>query len=536
MLKYGLILIKNIHCRRFLSLLFLTLRRNPVCGTKMKRRTIWSIAIVMGVCFLTLLYLQVRYFEDVMDMRREQFGRSVQLALYRSAYNLELRETQQGLKRALIELETDSADTSSVDDSLRVAHAFDLLTRPYGLAVRKNALDDKAWRGNEVRIDTSAEQLKRTVRERFLHGQRLVNEVVYNLLYEAGEKPLQERVDCEALDNDIQRQLKYVGVTIPFHIRVMTSDGREIYRCADYSDIGAEIIYKQMLFPNDVQQQMGVVAIHFPEVERYLFASVKFMMPAIAFTIVLLLVFIFTVYTIFRQKRLSEIKNDFINNMTHEFKTPLSSISLAAQMLGDDKIRKTEPMIAHLSGVIVQETKRMRFQVEKVLQMSLLEDRSDTFKSKEVDIHVLIEEAVSVFRLKVEAGGGTIDTSLLAENHVMHADPMHVTNVIFNLMDNAVKYQHPDRALHLSVSTQNKGEALVITVADNGIGIRRENLKNIFDKFYRVGHGNLHDVKGFGLGLAYVRNVVRYHKGTIRAESHFGEGSRFIIHLPLDKK
>lgn len=500
----------------------------------MRRRVIWIIAIVIGLCFSALIYLQVHYIEDVEEMRREQFDGIVQRALYRAAYHLELKGTQQELKRALIEIESDSLQAKSIVDSVELSRSFDVLVQSQKRIASKNSPEDKVWRGNEVKIDASAERLKRTVRERFLHGQRLVNEVVYNLLYEAGDRPLHDRMDCEAFDNDIRRQLRYGGIEIPYHIRVLTGDGREIYRCADYSEKGAEVIYKQILFPNDSQQQVGVVMIHFPEMERYIFASVKFMIPAIVFTVVLLIIFIITIYTIFRQKRLSEIKHDFINNMTHEFKTPLSSISLAAQMLGDDKIVKnSDPMIARLSEVIVQETNRMRFQVEKVLQMSLLEGRTDTFKTKEVDIHLLIDDVVSVLRLKVEAGGGTIDTSLEASRHILLADSMHITNVLFNLMDNAVKYQHPDRMLHLSVTTQNKGDYLVISVNDNGIGIRREDLKNIFEKFYRVGHGNRHDVKGFGLGLAYVRSVIKYHKGTIRAESQFGEGSHFIIQLPI---
>lgn len=501
----------------------------------MKRRTIWAIAAVMGVCFLALIYLQVRYVENVEEMRREQFDGAVQRALYRAAYHLELKGTQQELKRALIEME--SEDTTGVPvDSAALARSFDVLMqsqRRSRMAIRP---EEKVWRGDEVKIDAAAERLKHTVREHFLHGQRLVNEVVYNLLYEAGERPLSERMDCEAFDNDIRRQLKYGGIELTYHIRVTTSDGREIYRCADYSEKGGEVVYKQVLFPDDSRQQIGVAMIHFPEMERYIFASVKFMIPALVFTVVLLIVFIFTIYTIFRQKRLSEIKHDFINNMTHEFKTPLSSISLAAQMLGDEKIvKKADPMIAHLSGVIVQETNRMRFQVEKVLQMSLLEDRADTFKIKKVDLHALIDEVVAVFRLKVEAGGGTIETRLGAEHHMVQADPMHLTNVLFNLMDNAVKYQHPERKLCLVVTTNDRGGSIVVAIEDNGIGIKREHLKGIFEKFYRVGHGNVHDVKGFGLGLAYVRSVIRQHRGTIRAESDFGEGSRFIIQLPVNK-
>ena len=258
------------------------------------------------------------------------------------------------------------------------------------------------------------------------------------------------------------------------------------------------------------------------------------MIPAIIFTLMLLIVFIFTIWSIFRQKRLTEIKNDFINNMTHEFKTPISTISLAAQMLRDPSVTKSETMFKHISGVIVDETKRLRFQVEKVLQMSMFDRKATTFKRKEVDANVLMQETVNTFRLKVEASGGKIDAHLDAEDAIVFVDEMHFTNVIFNLMDNAVKYKAEDRELNLTVTTHNESDdKLVITIADNGIGIKREDLKKIFEKFYRVHTGNRHDVKGFGLGLAYVHNVVKALGGSIHAESEYGKGTKFIITLPL---
>ena len=193
------------------------------------------------------------------------------------------------------------------------------------------------------------------------------------------------------------------------------------------------------------------------------------------------------------------MKNDFINNMTHEFKTPISTISLAAQMLKDPAVGKSPQMFQHISGVINDETKRLRFQVEKVRY------------------------------------NGKITSNLEATDPVIFADEMHITNVIFNLMDNAVKYKKPEEDLELKVRTWNESGKLMISIQDNGIGIKKENLKKIFEKFYRVHTGNLHDVKGFGLGLAYVRKIILDHKGTIRAESDLNVGTKFIIALPLLK-
>jgi signal transduction histidine kinase len=230
----------------------------------------------------------------------------------------------------------------------------------------------------------------------------------------------------------------------------------------------------------------------------------------------------------------SEIKNDFINNMTHEFKTPISTISLAAQMLQDPAVAKSPSMFGKLSGVIASETKRLRFQVDKVLQMSMFESRDNTsLKMKELDANELITGVINTFAVKVEQGGGKIISSLDADDPFVYVDEMHFTNVVFNLMDNAVKYKRQDEPLLLNIHTWNANGNFMLSIQDNGIGISKENIKKIFDKFYRVHTGNLHDVKGFGLGLAYVKQIIQAHKGSIRAESEIGVGTNFIIVLPL---
>jgi two-component system phosphate regulon sensor histidine kinase PhoR len=280
---------------------------------------------------------------------------------------------------------------------------------------------------------------------------------------------------------------------------------------------------------------MGLVNVHFPTMDSYIFSSVRFMIPSVVFTFVLLVTSIFTIYIIFRQKKLTEIKNDFINNMTHEFKTPISTISLAAQMLQDPAVGKSPAMFKHISGVINDETKRLRFQVEKVLQMSMFERQKAVLKRKELNANDLITGVVKTFALKVEKNNGSITTELNSECPWIFVDEMHFTNVIFNLLDNAVKYKKPESELNLHVRTWDESGKLYISIEDNGIGIKKENLKKIFDKLYRVHTGNLHDVKGFGLGLAYVKKIIQDHKGTIRAESELNVGTKFIIVLPTLK-
>jgi two-component system phosphate regulon sensor histidine kinase PhoR len=344
---------------------------------------------------------------------------------------------------------------------------------------------------------------------------------------------LKERVNFRLLDRDIKVELLNNGINIPYHFTVETSDGREVYRCPDYTDEGREHVYSQTLFNNDPSPKMGVVKIHFPDMNSYIFSSVRFMIPSMIFTVVLLITFVFTIVVIFRQKRYSEIKNDFINNMTHELKTPISSISLAAQMLNDDSVDKSPAILKHLGGIINDESKRLRFLVEKVLQMSMFDRKTASFKKKELDLNELLENIASSFSLRVEHTGGKIYTEIEAVDSAIYVDEVHFQNAITNLMDNAVKYRKPDEPLDLYIRTWNEKEHLCFSIRDTGLGIKKENVKKIFDKFYRVHTGNVHDVKGFGLGLAYVKKIINLHEGEIKCESELGKGTTFTIKLPI---
>ena len=374
-------------------------------------------------------------------------------------------------------------------------------------------------RGKNSSISEVSQSLREIVKNRYVYQRALLDDVVYNILYTASDKPLEDRINFKQLDQDIKSEFANSGIELPYHFRVTTSDGKEIYRCPDYETKGEEQVYTQVLFRNDPSSKVGIVKVHFPNLSRYITSSVRFMVPALIFTGVLLVTFIFTIFSLVRQKKLSEMKNDFIHHLTHEFKTPISTISLAAQMLNDESVAKSPTMVRHTTKIINDETKRLRMQVEKVLQMSLF-DRGgglNNLKKEELDIDALIASVVDTFNLKVQR------------------DKMHLTNVFFNLMDNAVKYRREDTNLELEVKTWNDGDKLNISIQDNGIGIKKDDVKRIFEKFYRVQNGNRHDVKGFGLGLAYVKTIITAHKGDIRAESELGKGTKFIITLPTIK-
>jgi signal transduction histidine kinase len=264
----------------------------------------------------------------------------------------------------------------------------------------------------------------------------------------------------------------------------------------------------------------------------------RFAVTSIIITVILFLTFVAAILLLFHQKKVNELRTDFMNNMTHEFKTPISSISLAAQMLCDDSINSSPVMMKRISKTIVDETKRLSFQVEKILQISLLENEKSIMKFNDCDINQIVDNVVDNFKIKVKSKGGNIVADLKATNPWATVDELRFTNIIFNLLDNAVEYSKQDEALELKVRTYNNEneDSLYVTIEYNGIGIKKEHLRKIFDKFHRVPTGNVHNVKGFGLGLAYVKKMVQKHNGTIKAESEPNIGTIFTITIPTIKK
>ncbi len=516
----------------------------------MKKWWIIVVGAIVAVSFCGLLALQGRYAEMMVKMRRNQFDESVKRSLDQAARDLEHSETYHYLDSIVSEYSDEliALDTSAVHP---LAHGIYNPTLTGMLSQREamkagnepslmphalnSPINFRLQANGEDAISQSAENFQRAVRNAYVYQRSVLDRVIYAIMYNASQKSFEERISPRFLDACLRMSLERNGVTLPFHFRVCTSDGREVYRCPDYDDTGSRYSYTQTLFSNDPSTKMGVVVVHFPGRGKYLVSLVGMMAPTMVFTVILFLIFIVTVYLLVHQRKVTEMKNDFVNNMTHEFKTPISSISLAAQMLADKSVRKTETMYERLGNVIYNESKRLRFQVEKVLQMSLYESASIALKPVELNADETIDSVVRIFTLKVEQSGGSIETRLEAENPIVSVDEMHFTNVVFNLMENAVKYRRDDVALKLTIITYNSDDNYCLSVEDNGIGLRKEDLKQIFERFYRVHTGNRHNVKGFGLGLAYVKKMVELHHGTIKAESEYGKWTRFIITIPNTK-
>jgi len=507
----------------------------------MKKRTIFLLGVIMAISFFGLIILQANYLKLTADMRAEQFNESVKKSLYEVVRILEEEETLQYLNKNLsvpsqrtritvkpgIHNHAYSMKQNSLEDSINVSYSCTRVQPKVFISMKH---------GSNT-IQESSRILQNKLRERYIQERALLDDILIRLLSESYVRPIEERIDFQQLNEILDRELDFNGLNLPHYFSVINKNGKELYRSKGFetveSDEEKEEYYTQILFPNDPNPQPNYIRVYFPTKQNYILSSITLTLPSVLFTSLLLFTFILTIVIISRQKRLSEMRTDFMNNMTHELKTPVSSISLASQMLNDKSISKTPAMIEQLSGVIRSETKRLTQQIDKVLQMSIFEKESTALKMEEMDINEMILNISSNFAIKVENTGGKIELDLDAEDCFALVDEIHFTNIVYNLMDNALKYSRGPLNLHLK--TWNEKNNLLISIQDNGIGMKKSDQKRIFDKFYRVSTGNVHNVKGFGLGLAYVKKVVTDHKGTIRVESELNVGTKFIISIPLKK-
>ncbi|GAB4480744.1 MAG: HAMP domain-containing sensor histidine kinase [Thermoflexibacter sp.] len=275
--------------------------------------------------------------------------------------------------------------------------------------------------------------------------------------------------------------------------------------------------------------------VRFPNKTTYLASEMEIWIFSSFILLVVVIFFGYTLFAIFKQKRLAEIQKDFINNMTHEFKTPIATISISADVLSNPNIVQSPERLSNYVSIIKNENNRLKSQVERVLQLAKLEKKELELKKEKIDLHEFIKDTTTSFALKIKEGKidnkiGELVYDLQATHYQIQADKVHLTNLLYNLLDNGVKYC--DKAPHIEIVTKNKANKLLLSVKDNGIGVDKKYQKRIFEKFFRVPTGNLHDVKGFGLGLNYVKSVVQAHKWKMSLESSLGQGSKFTIEIP----
>jgi signal transduction histidine kinase len=375
--------------------------------------------------------------------------------------------------------------------------------------------------------------VRRELRTQVAKQEYFVDHIVKKMLMEEGE--VLENISGGMIEASLSEKLTSRGVGYPFEYAVYEMGHKPIFSSENFNEYEQCRYFRRSLFPSSVFNRFVYISVYFPEEKQLLRKSMGIMGgSSLTITLFIIIMFSLTLYIMFKQKRLSEMKNDFVNNMTHELKTPISTISLASQMLNDRSIPDEQKNLGHISRIIQTESRQLGYQVERVLQMAIFDHGELKLKREPVDMHDIIETVAQNFLLQMDKRGGKLEFQPEADQSVVTGDLMHLTNVVSNLMENALKYT--SRNPEITISTLNENNSIVVSVTDNGIGISKEDQKRIFDKFYRVPTGNVHNVKGFGLGLSYVKLIVEEHGGSIRIKSESNKGSRFDIHLPLEEQ
>ena len=489
----------------------------------MKKKTIWTLIVLMVITFGALVFLQFRYLKTTSAMSEERFNDAVKASMLQTVTLLEENEALKYLAQTLDENDYNYSPKEKQGNS---GENYGL-TKPDGIKLSTSH--------GKATIEETSKILQEKFQKNFSRSKTILDQAVFRWLRDKENKDVSERIDFSELNGVLETIFKNNNIDLPFKYSITDKSGRVIYQSNITINTKGKPnndVYTQELFPSE-EHHDAYLKVVFPTKQNFIRNSFNLVLPSLGVILLTLAIFIIAIIIIFRQKQLNNMKNDFVNNMTHEFKTPISTISLASQMLQDTSVGKTPETLKHISNVIRDETKRLSLQVEKVLQMSVFERDKTSLKLTEIHINNLIKEIIGNFSLKVTSKGGKIISNLKAQQDLGYVDEIHFTNVIFNLMDNALKYC--DKTPILTIETWDDKENIVISVEDNGIGMKKDDLKKIFEKFYRVSTGNLHNVKGFGLGLAYVKKMVEDHHGTIKVESELGIGTKFIITIPTLK-
>ena len=360
--------------------------------------------------------------------------------------------------------------------------------------------------------------------------------VLQDLAQEFGsaKTPLNKRIQSNIVNQLLRKELQNKGITGSFTYKIQQGNAKnKVYTSTEtneHSHTGE--VYKTQLFPKEMIKESGWLLLSFPNKSNYILANMAWIMALSGGLLLILLgSFGYTLQLILKQKKVSEMKTDFINNMTHEFKTPVATIMIASEALKDEELSGGRAQIERLATIIYDENIRLGNHIERVLHLAKVDKEDFKLENRAIELNTLIAAVADSMSLQLEKQKAKIQLALQAKNDVVFADELHLSNVLFNLIDNALKYCNTEAKI--KISTQNLGKQVICTVQDNGLGMSKDQIDKIFDQFYRIPTGNVHNVKGFGLGLSYVNTIIRLLKGQIKVKSEKHKGSTFEISIPL---
>jgi len=504
------------------------------------RKQIVVIIFLMSISLIGIIIVQLFWMKNVIEEKEELFDRAVNEALRSTIVKLETKDALNQLNGKFVIYYPDTFNNKNNYNREFVISldSNSLQFRPfYSLSSVFSIDTDKEISVFERIIISDKNLLKEKKIKRVKYEANKLSNVVNQLLfeYEAQDQPFRSRIKTEKIDTVLYNELNKMNIDLDYEFAISDSenDSSYVFISKGFSKDSPEPKYIANLFPKDIIENSNILFLQFPNKNNHIFRSISLLLiGSVLFTLIILITFSITIKIILKQKKISEIKSDFINNMTHEFKTPIATISLAVDSINNPQIIDDKKQIKYFSEIIKEENKRMNSQVENVLQMSLIDKKEIEFQKQLTDVHEIIKTAVKNIKLQLENRKGLIFVELMAQKHEFYLDKVHFANVIFNLLDNANKYSNDSP--EICVKTRNNSSGIIISVEDKGIGMSKEIQNKIFDKFYRVSTGNVHNIKGFGLGLCYVKAIIKALNGNISVKSEVGKGSKFEIFLPFN--
>ena len=520
----------------------------------MNSRLIRILIFVMLAALVGLIILQSLYLRDAISVKENHFEQLVEQSMSDIVQHLETKQTMEYFNMEMYESHTTLAQPNEnepsqnaigtnfefvIEDGITYlddtffcsANAYVSLYAPDSMVVAiENEIGDTESRtyylGGQNRIKPNLLSTDQNISRSFGYFENVVGRIL------SIDRGVEQTLDQDDLEEAITESLERNGISLTYEYAVLEPRMGYIMTSNKFDPSVEGDMFRKQLTPEKFFSRPSYLELYFPSKSDFILTSIG-IMGASSLLLILAIIGLFaiSVLIIIRQKKLSEIKNDFINNMTHELKTPISTLSLAGQMLQDKSTIGSEKMVAHISNIIEDETKRLGYQVEKVLQVALIEKGKLKFNFKPVEVNSVLQKVKNSFELHVKKKDGTIVLESEDSHIIIEADEVHITNVFFNLLDNAIKYCTETPRISISAKTLKNG--IEVTVSDNGIGIAKENQQKIFDNFFRVPTGNIHNVKGFGLGLSYVKKVMDEHAGNIKVDSDIGKGTMFTLFFPF---